>query len=136
MEAPPFANFSDAEMRRLLDDERLEVLDWRGKRVDAPGFVEALAADIAVTGNSLAITDGLLEKLSNLKLIVKLSTGLDMIDIPAVLRRGILLCNTPGANSVARSGSSAQTNTAFGAPSASANSAPRMTQTPSTSSPM
>ena len=24
-----------------------------------------------------------------------------MIDIPAVLRRGILLCNTPGANSVA-----------------------------------
>ena len=101
VEAPPFAKFSDAEMRRLLDDERLEVLDWRGKRVDAPGFVEALAADIAVTGNSLAITDGLLEKLSNLKLIVKLSTGLDMIDIPAVLRRGILLCNTPGANSVA-----------------------------------
>ena len=82
MEAPPFANFSDAEMRRLLDDERLEVLDWRGKRVDAPGLVEALAADIAVTGNSLAITDGLLEKLSNLKLIVKLSTGLDMIAIP------------------------------------------------------
>ncbi len=101
MEAPPFANFSDAEIRRLLDDECLEVLDWRGKRVDAPGLVEALAADIAVTGNSLAITDELLEKLSNLKLIAKLGTGLDMIDIPAVLRRGILLCNTPGANSVA-----------------------------------
>lgn len=99
-EAQPFTNFSDAEMRRLPDDERLEVLDWRGKRVDAPGFVEALAADIAVTGNSLAITDELLEKLSNLKLIAKLGTGLDMIDIPAVLRRGILLCNTPGANSV------------------------------------
>ena len=44
VEAPPFAKFSDVEMRRLLDDERLEVLDWRGKRVDAPGFVEALAA--------------------------------------------------------------------------------------------
>ena len=59
VEAPPFAKFSDAEMRRLLDDERLEVLDWRGKRVDAPGFVEALAAaDIAVTGNSLTITAG------------------------------------------------------------------------------
>lgn len=28
VEAPPFAKFSDAEMRRLLDDERLEVLDW------------------------------------------------------------------------------------------------------------
>ena len=102
MEAPPFANFSDAEIRRLLDDECLEVLDWRGKRVDAPGLVEALAAaDIAVTGNSLTITDELLEKLPNLKLIAKLGTGLDMIDIPAVLRRGILLCNTPGANSVA-----------------------------------
>ena len=49
VEAPPFAKFSDAEMRRLLDDERLEVLDWRGKRVNTPGFVEALAtADIAV----------------------------------------------------------------------------------------
>ena len=91
-----------AEMRRLLDDERLEVLDWRGKRVNTPGFVEALAtADIAVTGNSLTITDELLEKLPNLKLIAKLGTGLDMIDIPSVLRRGILLCNTPGANSVA-----------------------------------
>ena len=102
VEAPPFAKFSDAEMRRLLDDERLEVLDWRGKRVNAPGFVEALAtADIAVTGNSLTITDELLEKLPNLKLIAKLGTGLDMIDIPSVLRRGILLCNTPGANSVA-----------------------------------
>ena len=102
VEAPPFAKFSDAEMRRLLDDERLEVLDWRGKRVNTPGFVEALAtADIAVTGNSLTITDELLEKLPNLKLIAKLGTGLDMIDIPSVLRRGILLCNTPGANSVA-----------------------------------
>ena len=102
VEAPPFAKFSDAEMRRLLDDERLEVLDWRGKRVNTRGFVEALAtADIAVTGNSLTITDELLEKLPNLKLIAKLGTGLDMIDIPAVLRRGILLCNTPGANSVA-----------------------------------
>ena len=102
VEPPPFAKFSDAEMRRLLDDERLEVLDWRGKRVNTPGFVEALAtADIAVTGNSLTITDELLEKLPNLKLIAKLGTGLDMIDIPSVLRRGILLCNTPGANSVA-----------------------------------
>ena len=102
VEAPPFAKFSDAEMRRLLDDERLEVLDWRGKRVNTPGFVEALAtAEIAVTGNSLTITDELLEKLPNLKLIAKLGTGLDMIDIPSVLRRGILLCNTPGANSVA-----------------------------------
>ena len=88
VEAPPFAKFSDAEMRRLLDDERLEVLDWRGKRVNTPGFVEALAtADIAVTGNSLTITDELLEKLPNLKLIAKLGTGLDMIDIPSVLRR-------------------------------------------------
>lgn len=70
--------------------------------MNTPGFVEALAtADIAVTGNSLTITDELLEKLPNLKLIAKLGTGLDMIDIPSVLRRGILLCNTPGANSVA-----------------------------------
>ncbi|MFR3457343.1 MAG: hypothetical protein ACLTTU_02600 [Bilophila wadsworthia] len=84
VEAPPFAKFSDAEMRRLLDDERLEVLDWRGKRVNTPGFVEALAtADIAVTGNSLTITDELLEKLPNLKLIA-LWHRLDMIDIPAV----------------------------------------------------
>ena len=58
VEAPPFAKFSDAEMRRLLDDERLEAPDWRGKRVNTPGFVEALAtADIAVTGNSLTITN-------------------------------------------------------------------------------
>ena len=46
------------------------------KRVDAPGFVEALAAaDIAVTGNSLTITDELLEKLPNLKLIASSAPG-------------------------------------------------------------
>lgn len=102
VEAPPFDKFSDAQMRRLAQDGRLDVLDWRGKGLDAPGFVEALAlADIAVTGNSLTITDGLLERLPKLRLIAKLGTGLDMIDVPAVLRRGILLCNTPGANSVA-----------------------------------
>lgn len=102
VEAPPFDRFSDEQMRRLTEDGRLEVLDWRGKRVDAPGFVEALArADIAVTGNSLTITDELLARLPRLRLIAKLGTGLDMIDVPAVLRRGILLCNTPGANSVA-----------------------------------
>ncbi|MFQ8734972.1 MAG: hypothetical protein ACLSAH_01930 [Bilophila wadsworthia] len=79
VEAPPFAKFSDAEMRRLLDDERLEVLDWRGS-VNTPGFVEALAtADIAVTGNSLTITDELLE--SSPTSLIALGTGLDMIDI-------------------------------------------------------
>lgn len=76
VEAPPFDKFSDAQMRRLAEDGRLDVLNWRGKRVDAPGFVEALAlADIAVTGNSLTITDGLLERLPKLRLIAKLGTG-------------------------------------------------------------
>lgn len=102
LEAPPFAKFSDVEMRRLLDDPRLDVLDWRGKKVHTPGFIEALAeADIALTGNSLTISASLLEKLPKLKLVAKLGTGLDMIDIPALDRRGIRLCNTPGANSVA-----------------------------------
>lgn len=102
IEAPPFAKFSDTEMRRFTADSRLEVLDWRGKKKDTPGFMEALAtADIAVTGNSLTITADMLEHLPKLRLVAKLGTGLDMIDIPALDKKGILLCNTPGANSVA-----------------------------------
>ena len=86
VEAPPFAKFSDAEMRRLLDDERLEVLDWRGKRVNTPGFVEALAtADIAVTGNSLTITDELLDTMACEEKIVK------YMDIPLQHASGKIL---------------------------------------------
>lgn len=102
IEAPPFAKFSDTELRRLLNDERLDVRDWRGKNVNTPGFMEDFAAaDIAVTGNSLTLSADLLERLPKLRLVAKLGTGLDMIDIPALTRRNVLLCNTPGANSVA-----------------------------------
>lgn len=102
VEAPPFARFSATEMRRLLDDERLDIRDWRGKGVKTPGFMDDLAeANIAITGNSLTITADMLERLPKLRLVAKLGTGLDMLDIPALSRRGVLLCNTPGANSVA-----------------------------------
>ena len=102
IEARPFAVFSDAQMERVLHCPELDVVDCRGKTVDDPGFIENLQqAEIIVSGNDLHLTETLLSRLPALRLVAKLGVGLDMIDLQAATRHGVMVCNTPGANDVA-----------------------------------
>lgn len=102
VEARPFAAFSSVQMDRLLAREDLDVRDRRGLTVDNPALREALReAEVIISGNDLRITAELLPEMPKLKLVAKLGVGLDMIDLGAAARHGVMVCNTPGANDVA-----------------------------------
>lgn len=52
--------------------------------------------DFTVVGNQyLKMTDSLMDKLPNLKVIVRYGMGVDNVDIPAATRHGIKVCNVP-----------------------------------------
>lgn len=68
---------------------------------------DALLADVdrydamIVRAASLQVTEELLERAENLKVIAKHGVGVDNIDIPAASERSVVVCNTPGANAQA-----------------------------------
>lgn len=54
-----------------------------------------------VRAASLQVTESLLERAENLKVIAKHGVGVDNIDIEAASARSVVVCNTPGANAQA-----------------------------------
>src|SRR5205085_5221523 len=66
-----------------------------------PALQEALrAADGVVVRSGTRITAELLENPGKLRAIVRAGVGVDNIDVEAATRRGILVMNTPGGNTV------------------------------------
>jgi D-3-phosphoglycerate dehydrogenase len=99
IEARPFCLFDDAPMQELKDAAGLELVDMRGSGTDDPDFLAALeTADAVLSGNDLTVDDTLLQKAGRLKAIAKMGVGLDMIDVDAASRHGVLVFNTPGVN--------------------------------------
>ncbi len=67
-------------------------------KYDLKDEVEAaeVLKDYTVVGNQyLKMTDSLMDKLPNLKCIVRYGMGVDNVDIPAATRHGIKVCNVP-----------------------------------------
>jgi len=56
--------------------------------------------DGLVIRSATRVTEELLERADRLKVIGRAGTGLDHVDIPAASRRGIVVMNTPGGNTV------------------------------------
>ena len=54
-----------------------------------------------VRAASLQVTEALLERAENLKVIAKHGVGVDNIDMEAASARSVIVCNTPGANAQA-----------------------------------
>lgn len=54
-----------------------------------------------VRAASLQVTEDLLDRAENLKVVSKHGVGVDNIDIPAASERSVIVCNTPGANAQA-----------------------------------
>src|SRR3989440_793063 len=62
---------------------------------------EALrAADGVIVRSETRLTADLLEDPGRLRVIVRAGVGVDTIDVPAATRKGILVMNTPGGNTV------------------------------------
>ncbi len=92
-----------------MDESGLNTLQSaEGVTVDAPdqpGFEEIKRVlpeyDAMVVRSRTRVTAELLENAARLKVIGRAGAGVDNIDVKAASARGILVMNTPGANSVA-----------------------------------
>lgn len=80
-------------VKDALDESKFDVVIGNGKASD-----DLLGACWAMIPGKEPVTEDVLEKAPNLKLIVKKGVGLDRIDIEACTRRGICVANTPYSN--------------------------------------
>lgn len=90
-----------------LDPQCVEILTRDGFEVDdRPGLPAAdLLATIArydalLVRSATKVNAEVIAAGSNLKIIGRAGTGVDNIDVPAATRRGIVVMNTPGGNTV------------------------------------
>ena len=90
-----------------LEAGGVEMLEHAGLEVDNhPGLKdgelqEAMrAADGMVVRSGTRVTSQLLENPGRLRAIVRAGVGVDNIDVPAATRKGIVVMNTPGGNTV------------------------------------
>src|SRR5207253_65060 len=66
-----------------------------------PALTDALrAADGVIVRSGTRITADLLEDPGRLRAIVRAGVGVDNIDVAAATRRGIVVMNTPGGNTI------------------------------------
>jgi D-3-phosphoglycerate dehydrogenase / 2-oxoglutarate reductase len=83
----------------MMRQAGIELDERTGLKDDA--LKEALrAADGVIVRSQTRITADLLEDPGKLKAIVRAGVGVDNIDVAAATRRGILVMNTPGGNTV------------------------------------
>ncbi|MFZ0978839.1 MAG: NAD(P)-dependent oxidoreductase, partial [Candidatus Acidiferrales bacterium] len=61
---------------------------------------EIADADALVVRSATKVTAALLEKAGRLRAIGRAGVGVDNVDVDAATRRGVLVMNTPGGNSV------------------------------------
>src|SRR5215831_9275656 len=99
-------------MPRVLISDKLEapgldLLRQVGIELDerpgltGPGLQEALrAADGVIIRSGTRITADLLENPGRLRAIVRAGVGVDNIDVAAATRRGLVVMNTPGGNTM------------------------------------
>lgn len=90
-----------------LEESGLDLLKAAGLEVDnRPGLAGAelqsalQAADGAIVRSGTRISAELLEQPGKLKAIARAGVGVDNIDVAAATRRGIVVMNTPGGNTI------------------------------------
>ncbi len=64
-------------------------------------LIEAVkGAHALIIRSATKVTAGLLEKATKLKVVGRAGSGLDNVDIPAATKKGVVVMNTPGGNTV------------------------------------
>src|SRR5262249_54402584 len=90
-----------------LEPSGIELLHQAGFEVDnrsgltGEALQEALrAADGVIVRSGTRITGELIDTPGQLRAIVRAGVGVDNIDVPAATRKGIVVMNTPGGNTI------------------------------------
>lgn len=106
------AAFKKDETMKILVSDSLEqslidILIGEGFEVDNRPGIEADelsrivgAYDALVVRSATKVTADVINAATKLKIIGRAGTGVDNIDVPAATRRGILVMNTPGGNTI------------------------------------
>ena len=92
--------FSDKDKRpiELLNNENIEyVINPIGRKLKEDELADMVADFDVIIAGTEAITDRVMARARNLKLISRVGVGLDSVDILAAERRGILVSYTPDA---------------------------------------
>jgi D-3-phosphoglycerate dehydrogenase len=98
LEAKPFGLFNNIPIEKLKK-EGFQIVDMRGVCLDNPEFYKTiLSSDAVICGNDLKFTGKLLKDAIKLKIISKIGTGCDNIDISSATKHNILVCDTAGMN--------------------------------------
>jgi D-3-phosphoglycerate dehydrogenase len=83
----------------MLKEAGFEVLNQPG--LDATELTQKLCqVDGVICRSGAKLTEDVLQKTETLKAICRAGVGVDNIDIPAATRKGIVVMNTPGANTI------------------------------------
>ena len=89
-----------AGMARLAAESDVEVIDGSG--LDRAGVLAAAArADALIVRSGTTVDLELFEAAPNLRVVGRAGVGVDNVDLDAATRRGVMVVNTPRANTVA-----------------------------------
>jgi D-3-phosphoglycerate dehydrogenase len=80
----------------LLESDQIEVVEKNVNDVDDLNTYDAL-----LVRSATKVTDEVMGKMPNLKIVGRAGVGVDNIDIPAATRRGINVVNAPAGNTIA-----------------------------------
>ncbi len=90
-----------------LSPRGVEILKKAGLEVDArskttPEEIEKMIGDYdaLIIRSATKVTAGLLGKAQKLKVVGRAGSGLDNVDVPAATKKGVVVMNTPGGNTV------------------------------------
>ncbi len=93
------ADSVDKQCIDILKKEGFEVVDRSGS--SAENIIKEIAtADGLIVRSQTKVTPQMLEAAPMLKVVGRAGAGVDNIDVPAATRRGVLVMNTPGGNTI------------------------------------
>ncbi|MBL52185.1 MAG: phosphoglycerate dehydrogenase [Candidatus Marinimicrobia bacterium] len=84
---------------RIFKDNNIEVIDANGENIDE-NFSHVKTANGWIIRSGTILDSKIIEKAENLSVIGRAGVGVDNIDISAATRRGIVVMNTPDANTI------------------------------------
>ena len=91
-------NLSELGVKILRDAEGTK---WMSKSASAlKSLKRSSRISRLATRGATKVTADLIAAAANLKVVGRAGTGLDNVDIPAASKRGIVVMNTPGGNTV------------------------------------
>ncbi|GAI30792.1 unnamed protein product, partial [marine sediment metagenome] len=93
-------------LSKPIDPAGMKVLEGKVKPVILPDSsletAKRLAIDVEgiILRTNIKLTREIIEAAPHLKVISRTGVGVDNIDVAAATEKGILVCNTPGVNSI------------------------------------